>query len=53
MGVVAILVMSLNIFSFHQPQVALSAIMLQGNQWLLRRCLKLSYYESPGSKVKQ
>ena len=26
---------------------------LQLAQWLLRRCLKLSHYESPGSKVKQ
>ena len=43
----------LNIFSFHQPEVALNGIWLQLVQLLLRRCLKLSYYESPGSKVKQ
>ena len=43
----------LNIFSFHQPQVALNGLWLQLAQWLLRRCLTMSYYESPGSKVKQ
>ena len=43
----------LNIFSFYQPQVALNGIWLQLAQWLLRRCLKLLYYDSPGSKVKQ
>ena len=43
----------LNIFSFNQPQVALNGIWLQLAQWLLKSCLKLSYYESPGLKVKQ
>ena len=39
---------------FPQPKEALLYdILLQFAQWLLRRCLKLSFYESPGSKVKQ
>ena len=46
-------IVHVNIFSFHQPQVALNGIWLQLAPWLLRRCLKLSYYTSPGSKVKQ
>ena len=33
--------------------MALNGIWLQLAQWLLRRCLKLAYYENPGSKVKQ
>ena len=40
-------------FSFPQPQEALLEIWIHLAQWLLRRCLKLSYYGSPGSKVKQ
>ena len=44
---------SLNMFTFPQPQVALNGIWLQLAQWLLRRCLKLLYYESYGPKVKQ
>ena len=43
----------LNIFSYPQPQVALNGFWLQLTQWLLRRCLKLSYFDSPGAKVKQ
>ena len=43
----------LNIFSFPQPMEALHEIWLQSAQWLLKRCLKLSYYESPRSKVKK
>ena len=43
---------SLKKLYFPQPKEALDEILLQLAQWLLR-CLKLSYYESPGSKVKQ
>ena len=32
---------------------ALHKIWLQLAQWLLGRCLKLSYYESPGSTVRE
>ena len=37
------LMVCLFIFSFPQPQEALQEIWLHLAQWLLRRCLKLSY----------
>ena len=40
-------------FLFPQPKEALKEIWLHLAQWFLRRCLKLTYCESPGSKVKQ
>ena len=43
----------LNLFLFPQPQKALHNICLQLAQWLLIRCLKFTYYESPTSKVKE
>ena len=43
----------LYIFSFPQPKEALQEIWLHLDQWLLRSCLRLSYNESPRSKVKQ
>ena len=41
------------VFEHILVMVALNGIWLQLAQWFLRRCLKLSYYESPGSKIKQ
>ena len=38
---------------FPQPIEALYEILSQLAQWLLRRCLKLSYYDGPGLKVKE
>ena len=40
----------LKTFLFPQPQEALHEIWLQLAQRLLRRCLKLSYYDSSGPK---
>ena len=42
----------LHIYSFPVSPEALYEIWLQLVWWLLRRCLKLSDYESPESKVK-
>ena len=38
---------------FPQPKEAIYVILLQFAQWLLRRCLKLSKYESPEPNVNQ
>ena len=43
----------LNIFLFSKPQEALHKIWLQLAYRIFQRCLKLSYFESPGPKVKQ
>ena len=55
MGLVAILscdLDDLNIFFFSWPKEALGGIWLKLALWLSWRCSKLTYYESPWSKVK-
>ena len=56
MGVVAILVIRPiwfeHIFVLSAPGGSKWDLVTMA-QWLLRSCLKLSYYDSPGSKVKQ
>ena len=42
-----------NQFLFPQPQEAIYKIWIQLALWLLRRYFKLSYYEMPGSKVRE